>query len=73
MTIREAADLARNSDFAVVIAGLSDEWESESFDRTTLSLPGPQDDLIKAVGEANPNTVVVVQSVRGTSYIQLRM
>ncbi len=36
--------------------------ESEGFDRTDLRLPGRQDDLVRAVAAANPNTVVVVNS-----------
>lgn len=71
--IRDAADLARDSDYAVVVVGLTHEWESESYDRTTLALPGRQDELIKAVGEANPKTVVVVQSVRRTSTLYLQL
>jgi beta-glucosidase len=36
--------------------------ESEGIDRETLALPGYQDDLVRAVARANPNTVVVVNS-----------
>jgi len=38
------------------------EWESEGYDRTSMSLPGHQDALITAVAAANPRTVVVLQS-----------
>lgn len=40
----------------------TDRVESEGFDRTDLTLPGHQDDLVRAVAAANPNTVVVVNS-----------
>ncbi|MCP5105467.1 MAG: hypothetical protein GY950_18920 [bacterium] len=58
-SIAEAAALAKQSDIAIVFAGLSDRFESESYDRPRLELPN-QDKLIKAVADANPNTVVVM-------------
>jgi beta-glucosidase len=60
--IEQAADLARDADVAVVVVGTTDLDESEGFDRTTLALPGRQDDLVRAVAAANPRTVVVVNS-----------
>jgi beta-glucosidase len=60
--IARAVDLARGSDVAVVVVGTSSALESEGYDRTTLALPGRQDDLVSAVARANPNTVVVVNS-----------
>jgi beta-glucosidase len=60
--IAAAAALAAASDAAVVVVGTTDEVESEGFDRTSLSLPGRQDDLVRRVVAANPRTVVVVNS-----------
>jgi beta-glucosidase len=60
--IEEAVDLAVRSDVAVVVVGTNAEIESEGSDRTTLALPGHQDELVKAVARANPNTIVVVNS-----------
>ncbi|MFD7844808.1 beta-glucosidase [Nocardia sp. NPDC059764] len=57
-----AIDLARTSDVAVVVVGTTERIESEGFDRTTLRLPGRQDELVAAVAAANPRTVVVVNS-----------
>ncbi|MGH3881157.1 MAG: glycoside hydrolase family 3 C-terminal domain-containing protein, partial [Actinophytocola sp.] len=57
-----AVALAAEADAAVVVVGTTDEIESEGFDRTTLALPGGQDELVRAVAGANPNTVVVVNS-----------
>jgi beta-glucosidase len=54
-----AAALAKNSDVAIVFAY---QWESESMDLQSLSLPEHQDQLIAAVAAANPHTVVVVES-----------
>lgn len=58
--IQAAADLAAQADVAVIIAGLTREWESEGFDRVDMKLPGQQDELIARVAAANPNTVVVL-------------
>ncbi|MDR7381778.1 beta-glucosidase family protein [Promicromonospora iranensis] len=60
--IAAAAGAARAADVAVVVVGTSAEVESEGFDRTTLALPGRQDDLVRAVAAANPRTVVVVNA-----------
>ncbi|THW62261.1 hypothetical protein D6D20_04410, partial [Aureobasidium pullulans] len=62
VSIMEAADLARSVDQVVLFTGLSGEWESEGQDRPHMNLPPSNDDLISAVLDANPNTVIVVQS-----------
>lgn len=59
----EAVTLASKADTVVFIGGLTPEWESEGFDRDTLSLPGRQDELIAAIAAANHNTTVVLQVV----------
>ena len=60
--IAAAAALAAASDVAVVVVGTTAQVESEGFDRTTLALPGRQDELVRQVIAANPRTVVVVNS-----------
>jgi beta-glucosidase len=57
----EACRLAGESDIAIVFAGLPEEYESEGFDRTTLSMPDSHNKLIEAVAKVNPNTIVVLQ------------
>jgi len=57
-----AVSLAAESDVAVVVVGTNEEVESEGFDRTSLALPGRQDELVSAVAAVNPRTVVVVNS-----------
>ena len=57
-----AVELARTSDVAVVVVGTSEDVESEGFDRTSLGLPGRQDELVRAVAAVNPRTVVVVNA-----------
>jgi beta-glucosidase len=57
-----AAALAAASDVALVFVGLSDEWESEGFDRPDMELVGDQAALIEKVAAANANTVVVLNT-----------
>ncbi|WP_327729939.1 glycoside hydrolase family 3 C-terminal domain-containing protein [Streptomyces sp. NBC_00487] len=60
--IAEAVEAARAADTAVVVVATTERVESEGFDRKDLRLPGRQDDLVRAVAAANPDTVVVVNS-----------
>lgn len=57
--IAGAADLARQSEVAVVVVRT---YESEEMDRPSLRLPNGQDDLIRAVAAANPRTVAVLMN-----------
>ena len=45
-----------------MVVGTTEEVESEGFDRTSLALPGRQDELVRRVAGANPATVVVVNA-----------
>jgi beta-glucosidase len=60
--IARAVAAARDSDVALVVVGTNAVVESEGADRSTLELPGRQDDLVRAVAAANPRTVVVVNA-----------
>ena len=55
-----AVAAARDADVAVVVVGTTERVETEGMDRRSLALPGRQDELVRAVAEANPRTVVVV-------------
>ena len=57
--IAAAARSAAGARTAVVFAG---DYDSESFDQPTLSLPGDENALIDAVAAANPRTVVVLDT-----------
>ncbi|HVT41849.1 MAG TPA: glycoside hydrolase family 3 C-terminal domain-containing protein [Acidimicrobiales bacterium] len=57
-----AVRAASEADVAVVVVGSNGEWESEGHDRPDLSLPGRQRELVEAVLDANPRTVVVVNA-----------
>lgn len=60
--LAEAERTAAASDVAIVVVGTTDEIESEGFDRTSLALPGRQDELVRRVAAAAPRTVVVVSA-----------
>jgi beta-glucosidase len=60
--LREAVEVARASDVAVVMVGATNTTESEGYDRESLALPGHQDELVSAVAAVNSRTVVVVNS-----------
>ncbi|WP_250213604.1 glycoside hydrolase family 3 C-terminal domain-containing protein [Acrocarpospora catenulata] len=57
-----AAHLAATCDAAIVVIGTTEEIEAEGRDRTCLTLPGRQNDLVTAITAANPRTIVVVNS-----------
>jgi beta-glucosidase len=57
-----AVTAARQADAAVVVVGSAELTESEGFDRTTLALPGRQDELVSKVAAVNDKTIVVVNS-----------
>ena len=54
-----AAELAKKSDVAIVFVH---QWSSEGMDLPNLSLPDNQDRLIEKVAEANPRTIVVLET-----------
>ena len=68
--IQEAAELAAGCDVVVVLASTAvvaspavlRAQAGEGMDRASLSLPGEQDRLVAAVAEANPRTVVVLNT-----------
>ena len=57
---QRAAELAAQSDVAIVFAGMPRGFESEGRDRPHMRLPGLQDELIRAVARANERTIVVL-------------
>ncbi len=58
--IAEACEAAKGKDIVYVFAGLTEGYESEGFDRTTMAMPDLHNQLIEAVASCNPNTVVIL-------------
>ena len=57
-----AVAAAADADVTVVVVGTNADWETEGEDRTTMDLPGKQNELIARVAAANPRTVVVINA-----------
>ena len=60
-SIKDAVELARNSDAAVVFVGSSRSSETEGRDRDNMDL-GKQNELVEAILAVNPHTVIVLNS-----------
>ena len=72
--IKEAVEAAGKSDVSIIFVGLThvwqrnkkenknEGWDNEGFDNKSWELPWGQNDLIEAVANANPNTIVVLIS-----------
>ncbi len=58
--IREAVEAAKGKDAAVLFIGLTEEFESEGFDRTHLGIPPLHIKLIEAVSAVNENVVIAL-------------
>lgn len=59
--IARAVATAKECRKVLIVAGLPDEYESEGYDRTSMSLPEGMNELISAVAAVNPNCVVALQ------------
>jgi len=60
--IERAVAAASGADAVVIVVGTDADWETEGADRTSMALPGSQDELIERVLEVAPNAIVVVNS-----------
>jgi beta-glucosidase len=60
--LSNAAETARKADAAIVYVGTTLDVEAEGRDRTSLALPGNQEELVRTVLAANPRTVVVLMN-----------
>jgi beta-glucosidase len=59
--VGEAAQVAKDADYAIVFTGHDPQWETEGRDQDSFNLPrkGTQDALVSTVASVNPNTIVV--------------
>jgi beta-glucosidase len=58
----EAVAAAKSADAAIVVAGVNQSVDREGQDRSDITLTGVQHDLIRAVYQANPKTILVISS-----------
>jgi len=60
--LEQAVQAASVSDYAIICAGLRETLEGEGNDRSDLSLPKDQIELIQAVSEVNSATIVILNN-----------
>ena len=58
--LKEAVEVARTSDVALLVCGLNHDYDTESFDRLNMDIPYGQVELIQEVVKANPRPIVVM-------------
>ncbi len=59
--IARAVELAKQREKVVVVIGLTDEYESEGFDRKHMRLPDGHNILIEELAKVNSNIIVVLE------------
>lgn len=58
--LRQALELAAKSDAVIFVGGLNHHYDVEGVDREDMRLPYGQDELIRALLEVRPDTVIVL-------------
>lgn len=58
--IQEAVEAAKGKDAAVLFIGLTEEFESEGFDRTHIGIPPLHNKLVEAVSAVNENVIIAL-------------
>ena len=58
--ITDACKVAEKADIALVFIGLTEEYESEGYDRTHMNLPKSHNYLVEEILKVNENVVVVL-------------
>jgi beta-glucosidase len=69
---QETLDIAALADVALIFVGTDLSTGREESDRFALTLPGNQNELIKAVADVNPNTIVIMQTMGMVEVEQFR-
>ena len=58
--IKHAVEALSHNQTVIVFIGLSDDYESEGFDRTSLKLPGSHDLLVEEIALKSENIIVIL-------------
>ena len=53
---------AESADAVIVVVGTDADWETEGRDRTSMDLPGDQDELVERVLDVAPDAVIVLNT-----------
>ena len=56
----KAAEVAKGADVVLLFIGLTEDYESEGFDRSSMKLPEAHDKLVETITAVNKNVVVVL-------------
>ena len=59
---KEAIEIAEKSEKVVMFVGLTENFESEGMDRTTLEIPSNQNKLIEEICKVNKNVIIVLSN-----------
>ncbi len=59
--LEEAAAACKDYDKVIIVCGLTDEYESEGYDREHLSMPENQIYLINKISKINPNVILLLE------------
>lgn len=59
---KDAIEIAKKSEVTIIFAGLTENYEAEGLDRTSLNLPENQNELIEAICKVNKNVIVVLSN-----------
>lgn len=59
---KEAIEIAKKSEKVVMFVGLTENFESEGMDRTTLEIPSNQNKLIEEILKVNKNVIIVLSN-----------
>jgi beta-glucosidase len=60
MPVEMLLEKARKADAVIYCGGINHSFDTESFDKPDLALPGEQNEIIPLIAKANPNTVVTI-------------
>ncbi len=60
--LKRAVVAAKKADIAFVFVGYPESFETEGWDRPDMCLTGKQDELVRAITETNPKTVVILNA-----------
>lgn len=61
LLLEEAANACKDYDKVIIACGLTDEFESEGYDREHLSIPENQIYLINKIAKINPNVILLLE------------
>lgn len=59
---KEAIEIAKRNEKVVMYVGLTENFESEGMDRTTLEIPSNQNKLIEEICKVNKNVIIVLSN-----------